>query len=226
MQRNSLFWAFLAILSLGLFSCKHEIPAAQLPVKLQPCSADSVYFVNEIFPLLISSCTQSGCHEADPATAGSDPITNYAQILDLVEPGDAAHSTLYKRIVATNSTRMPQRPLRVLSTAQIQKIEKWINQGAKKNDCYSCRDNYFTYAADIKPLIDNKCYGCHNDISANGGYDLSTYSNVKDIALSNKLSGSVSWLTGFKAMPKGAGKMPDCEITQIKKWVAAGAPNN
>ncbi len=38
--------------------------------------------------------------------------------------------------------------------------------------------------------------------------------------------GSVDHLPGYPAMPKGGTKLSDCKLTQIRKWIAAGAPNN
>lgn len=215
----------LLFVTLQVLSCKHEVIVAPEP-RLQPCSTDSVYFVNEVFPLIISGCTQVGCHNSDVNTQGSVPLTSYDEIMTEVVAGNAASSQLYKRITATNSTRMPQRPLRELTSDQKLLIQKWINQGALKSDCYSCNDQHYAFNADIKPLIANKCYGCHNDITANGGYDLSVYDSVKVVALNGKLVGSTTWAPNYLAMPRGSGKLPSCQLTQIKKWVEAGAPNN
>jgi hypothetical protein len=48
---------------------------------------------------------------------------------------------------------------------------------------------------------------------------------VKVVADNGRLMGSIKQLTGYSAMPVG-GKLADCEITQIQKWVNAGKLNN
>ena len=67
--------------------------------------------------------------------------------------------------------------------------------------------------------------GPFNPASLGGGIDLSTYTAIKASATSGKLYGSVSWATGFSKMPQTV-KLPDCEITQIKKWIDGGSLNN
>lgn len=74
--------------------------------------------------------------------------------------------------------------------------------------------------------MQNNCTGCHNPASLGGGIDLSTYTTVKASVTSGRLWGTINWTAGFSAMPKGGNKMPACQITQIKKWIDAGALNN
>ena len=59
--------------------------------------------------------------------------------------------------------------------------------------------------------------------------DLSTYTGVKDAATIGSLVGAVKYdklTTGFSAMPQGAPKLSDCDISLIQKWVREGALNN
>jgi cytochrome c553 len=114
-----------------------------------------------------------------------------------------------------------------LTTVQKSIIQKWINQGAKNNACAGrCDSTVFTFSGAVKPLIDNKCVGCHNASNLGGGIDLSTYATVKVVALNGKLLGSIKQQSGFSAMPKNGNKLSDCEITQVNKWITAGALNN
>jgi hypothetical protein len=41
-----------------------------------------------------------------------------------------------------------------------------------------------------------------------------------------KFWGSINHLPGFSAMPKNGTMLSPCEIGQVKRWIAAGAPNN
>lgn len=215
------------ILSLvsGLFliGCRHEIlPPYGGATVSETCSPDSVYFVNDVQPLLNSNCAMSGCHDNASHKEGVR-MTDYANIMEEVRAGSASNSKLY-RVIADGS--MPPRPMNPFTTAQKALIQKWINQGAKNNMCMSrCDSNSFTYAAAIKPLIDTKCVGCHGSGNSTG-VDLSTYTGTRTVALNGRLYGSIAQLTGFSPMPKNSSKLSTCEIRQVQRWIQAGAPNN
>jgi hypothetical protein len=220
---------FLLIL---FFSCKHEIPPQNLtdpPVAggTQTCSADTVYFQNKVLPLINSSCAMSGCHDAVTRKEGIN-LSSYANIIATggVKPGDPANSKLYKVLNRTGSDRMPPPPAAAFTQTQKDIIYKWILQGAGNNACNDCDTTVFTYNAGIAPIINTYCKGCHNASSLGGGIDLSIYTGVKNIAANGKLEGSITHATGYSAMPQGSAKLSDCRITQIKKWIAAGALNN
>ncbi|MEQ1554756.1 MAG: hypothetical protein ABL929_11285 [Ferruginibacter sp.] len=189
------------------------------------CSTDSVYFANSILPLIISGCATTGCHSA-ASHADGVTLVNYATIRNYVSAGNAGNSKLYKVLVKTGSERMPLPPLPAFTASQIALVQKWINQGAKNNGCDACDTTSFKYATAIQPLMQNNCTGCHNPASLGGGIDLSTYTTVKASVTSGRLWGTINWTAGFSAMPKGGNKMPACQITQIKKWIDAGALNN
>jgi len=213
-----------------IWACKHQIPDPPIPNSNIPgqtgraCDSDSVYFANEILPLLKSTCATSGCHDAFTQKEGVQ-ITSYATIMDYVVPSNANNSKLYEVITKTNK-RMPPAPMAALTVAEIAKIKKWISQGAKDNACDHCDTLDYKFSTAVKPLLDLKCKGCHNTASLGGGIDLSTYAATKISASNGKLYGAVNWSTGFKAMPQNSAKMPSCEILQIKKWIDSGAPNN
>jgi uncharacterized membrane protein len=221
---------------IGINSCKHEIPVVPdtgnqggvsgVPGSVgRSCSADSVYFANDILPIITSGCAMSRCHDAISHKEGVI-LTSYNNIMKYVIPFNTSNSKLYRVIVRTDNERMPPPPMASWTTDQVNKLQKWINQGTLNNACDKCDTADYKYSTAIKPIIENKCKGCHNPASLGGGIDLSTYSAVKTIALTGKLIGSVTWATGFKAMPQGGIKMPECEIKQVKKWIDAGTLNN
>lgn len=214
-----------------LFACTHEATspnsANNPPTFSASCSADTVYFVNEVLPIITSNCAMSGCHDAATRAEGVQ-LTSYSTIIKYVKAGNATGSKLYKVIIEPNpGDRMPPPPRSPLTAAQIAKIQKWINQGAKNNSCASaCDANVFTFSATIKPMLDTKCVGCHSATSPGGNINLSTYAAVRTVALNGKLYGSIAHQPGFSAMPKNGAKLSDCEITQVQRWIAAGALNN
>jgi hypothetical protein len=188
------------------------------------CSPDSVYFANDIYPLISSTCAMSGCHDARTRADGVD-LSNYAGILREVSPGRPTNSELYKEIVKTGSERMPPPPMPAWTAAQVALLNKWITQGAKNNACDRCDTLDFKYSTALKNIVSAKCQGCHNPSNKSGNIDLSTYAGLKAVTTNGRLYGSVTWSTGYSKMPPAL-KLPDCEIRQIKKWIDAGAPNN
>ena len=218
------------VLFFAFNSCKHEVPAlivntAPLP---GPVANNGVCFESEILPLFQSNCAKSGCHDA--ATHTKDIILDsYANILkkDIV-PGSADNSKIYRVLFETGKDKMPQPPNADLTIAQKAVIAKWINEGAKNtvNCNTSCDSNQFKYSANVSVIINTFCTGCHSGTVPSGNIDLSNYNALKVQALNGRLVGAVAHNAGYSAMPKDANKLTDCQITQIKKWVAAGALNN
>jgi hypothetical protein len=188
------------------------------------CSADTVYFGNEIFPLINSTCATSGCHDATTHKEGVN-LSTYDHIKKYVVPGNAGKSKIYKVVTKGGEEKMPPPPNPAWTTLQINRLKTWIEQGAKNNVCNACDSANYKYSTAIKPLIQNSCLGCHSGSSPGGNIDLSTYAGVKTIGLNGKLYGSITWSTGFSAMPKGI-KLTDCKIEQVKKWIDGGCPNN
>lgn len=236
MKKTIISTLVIAMVStVSFLSCKHEILfqegapiVADVPnpgSSGKSCSADTVYFANEIQPLLNSSCAMSGCHDAVSHKEGIN-LSTYLGTLKIVSPGRPSSSGLYTELLKTGSNRMPPPPMPALTSTQISKIQKWITQGAVNNVCDQCDTTNFRFSTAIKPIMDNKCVGCHNAASLGGNVDLSSYAAIKTSAISGKLYGSIVWTAGISAMPKGGVKIPDCEIKQIKKWIDAGMLNN
>lgn len=90
-----------------------------------------------------------------------------------------------------------------------------------------CDTANVSYSAVIAPIIQEHCYeGCHNGSSPASGFSLETYAGVKAKVTEGRLYGAVSQQPGFVAMPQGQGLIPSCQISQIKAWIDAGAPDN
>ena len=239
-MKNKIVYVIFSLIA-GLFilnACRHEIlnpgngsggggtgGGGNLP-PTSICNPDSVYFVNDIMPLISSNCTMSGCHDNITHADGVN-LTTYTKIMGYVRPGDAANSKLYKVIIKTDGDRMPPPPMAPMTTAQKALIQKWINQGAKNNSCIgSCDTTVFTYSGAVTPIMDNKCAGCHNPSNLGGNIDVSTFAAVRVVALNGKLYGSIAHQTGYSPMPKNAAKLSDCEIRQVQKWIIAASQNN
>lgn len=234
MQKNLLLVFSIFMVAVCIGSCQHDpFTPTKTDNKPKPytgaCSPDSTYFKNTIGPLLYSSCGESGCH--DIISANRDiVIINYQTLMDshIINPGHSELSGLYNVITEKlASERMPESPKPPLTPGQIKLIKDWIDQGAKNNACTAeCDSSSFTYAADVRPILDIYCVGCHNGPNPQGNKELVTYDGVKKFAQDGRLLGSMVHEVGIVAMPYKTDKMPDCEIAIVRKWIEDGAQNN
>lgn len=81
-----------------------------------------------------------------------------------------------------------------------------------------------SYSQTIKPILDRNCNGCHF-AGNSSGIDLETHADVKASADNGSLLASIKYEPGWSPMPK-SGKMDDCTIAKIEKWVNNGTPND
>lgn len=193
------------------------------------CDPTKIYFQQQVLPVLLSNCAMSGCHD-DASHQGGVVLTSFEKVMSTagIRPGHPGNSELYERITDTDpDKRMPRPPRSPLSPAQITVIRQWIEQGALNLSCQpSCDSNSFTYSGAIKAIITSKCQGCHSGTTASGGIDLSSYNGVKAKVTDGRLLGAINHQPGFSAMPKNGAKLSECEITQVRKWIEGGSPNN
>lgn len=238
--RTSAMWWSLSLVAVLVFAgCKHEPPFA--PVDEDPgnggggteppegvvCEPNTVYFQQQVLPLLISNCTVgSGCH----ATAHDDnddiQLTSYASLMNsgVIQDGD-----LWEAINDNDpDDRMPRPPQNPLTPEQINLIGRWIQQGAQNNSCEAsgCDTLNVTYSGTIVPLIASRCQGCHSGGSPQGGLNLTSWSVLNALAADGRLGGAVQHLPGYEPMPRNAPRMNDCRVRQFMIWIEAGAPNN
>jgi len=82
------------------------------------------------------------------------------------------------------------------------------------------------YTNDVAKVLSNAgCISCHASSGGSGGVALETYAEVKTQALNGRLYGAMAALPNYTAMPP-SGKLDECTILRIKKWVDMGAPEN
>ncbi|OIP02482.1 MAG: hypothetical protein AUJ98_01250 [Bacteroidetes bacterium CG2_30_33_31] len=191
------------------------------------CNPNTVYFVNDILPILSSSCAYSGCHDNITATHGIK-LGSYADVMasGVVSAGSPSNSNLYQAITG-GEDMMPPSPKTPLTAFQQTQIRDWISQGAKNNFCDDgCDSSNVTFSGTILPLMNSYCTGCHSGSAPSGGIAITNYTNVSAIAQNGKLYGSITHSAGFSAMPKNGTKLSDCNIAKVRIWIAAGTVNN
>jgi uncharacterized membrane protein len=232
------------VVSLG--SCKHETP--NLLVENpgnggtggnggggggggnSGCDPNTVFFVNDILPIIVSNCAMSGCH--DPASHEDGVIlNNYANIMATGEiiAGNPGESELFEKITEDDDEDiMPPSPSNPLTGEQISLIQTWIQQGAQNNECteVDCNLTNVTFTNTIQPIIANNCGGCHDNTSPSGGLTLQTYAQISAIANSGALENALYGTNGATLMPYNSSQLNDCFLEQINIWITEGAQNN
>lgn len=236
MHYRSLIFGTLCFALLHLIGCKHEVPSPNFPpgsevIESTECDPDTVYFQQDILPLLASSCAMPDCHDVASHEDGII-LDSYANILfgdddNLVVPGSLGASELYEVITEDDPDKiMPPPPATPLSSDQISTIATWIQQGALNNSCSSCDTSQFTYSAIIAPIMQNNCTACHGGSAPDAGLDLTTHAGVSSAASYLQLTERVSHAPGFDPMPPTGDGLSTCQVTQIENWINAGMPNN
>jgi len=90
-----------------------------------------------------------------------------------------------------------------------------------------CDDTVVTFSGTITQIL-QPCLSCHsNSLAANDGVGvkLENYADVQIYVKSGQLMGAINHTSAYP-MPKGGGKLPDCEIAQLQKWIDSQTPNN
>ena len=82
-----------------------------------------------------------------------------------------------------------------------------------------------SYATDIVPILEANCYDCHTTSSNSSGVLLDNYDALVFYAQNGYLYGNITHAPGYNPMPDGGGKLSDCTIATIKKWIDSGTPH-
>jgi uncharacterized membrane protein len=93
----------------------------------------------------------------------------------------------------------------------------------------TCDLTTVTFATTVKPILQASCLSCHSNskaASSGSGIKLENYSDVVITTKNGQLMGSIKHSNGYVAMPNGGGKLTDCEISKLQKWIDNGMLNN
>jgi hypothetical protein len=196
------------------------------------CS-DSIYFAQKILPLITNKC--AWCHNGT-SQGGEDnlfALNSYETIRPYVDPSNPSSSSLYRVLSSSGENLMPPPPNPVLDNSDQAMFLKWITEGAVNNSCSggTCdTTGTITYTAQIVPILQHNCTGCHTPPYNQGGVDLTGYAQVKTLAETLRpnspggtpvLIGVVKRMAGFKSMPTSY-KLDECSIRTMELWIAQG----
>lgn len=83
-----------------------------------------------------------------------------------------------------------------------------------------------SYTQKVTPILRQYCYSCHASGFPSGNIQMGTYTADKVIAQNGKLFGSINHSAGYSPMPQSGGKLSNCQLSVIKKWIDEGMLNN
>lgn len=95
----------------------------------------------------------------------------------------------------------------------------------------NCDTTAVTYALTIAPILQNYCNTCHGNTSAaaaGAGIYLEGHTHVSTYITAHPtlFLDAIQHTGTATPMPLGGGALSSCNLTQIKKWIQAGMPNN
>ncbi len=222
-----------------------------------PPPSSPKFYATRVTDILNDNCLT--CH--DETAKGGLRLDSYASIMKggadgaVVVPGDPAASVLIQAIRRTGELKMP--PKRVLSDAEVADLEAWVKAGAAGADpapapapAAMASANQTTGGApvaaaaalpakvdadffenNVRPILANSCYGCHDD-TAKGGLRLDSKAAFEkggehgpvvvpgDTEKSLLIQAVLQ--TGDLKMPKGGKLKPD-QVATLVEWVKMGA---
>lgn len=90
----------------------------------------------------------------------------------------------------------------------------------------SCDSVSVTYRGTIAPLMVQHCQRCHGPGRAESGVVVTSHHSMQTLGRTGLLVGVISHQAGYPAMPQGAPRLSDCDISKVRSWVRAGMPDN
>ncbi|MDV7390086.1 hypothetical protein RZS08_01980, partial [Arthrospira platensis SPKY1] len=89
-----------------------------------------------------------------------------------------------------------------------------------------CDTTNVTYTNVVVPILATHCNNCHNPADPRGGVIVDRYDELINVVNNGRFWGSINHSAGYSPMPKGSGRLSDCNLLKIKKWIDDGALNN
>lgn len=203
------------------------------------CDPNTVYFQQQILPILVSSCAvpNLGCHNTATSNNKGVVLTSYNSLISSDDAWDTDKTPLDQDFWdVIEDGEMPEPSSGITLTAEQRNlIFKWLQQGAQNNSCEpsigSCDTTNVSFSQDVMPIITTHCKGCHSGTSPQANIVLEDYGTVQSVASTQRngislLSGVINHQAGFKNMPYNQPKISTCKILTIESWINKGMPNN
>ncbi|MEX0967977.1 MAG: hypothetical protein WD077_12115 [Bacteroidia bacterium] len=123
-------WRLLLLLMsffFGATSCYYDNEEELYPATGSNCDTTTVSFVNDIKPILVTSCIRAGCH-ASSAPAVGISLESHSGVKAVAEDGRLAAAVTHSGAAVPMPYNEPK-----LLDCQVNTIIAWVNQGALNN---------------------------------------------------------------------------------------------
>ncbi len=196
----------------------------------QVCDTSIVYYDQQIAPLLQANCVV--CHNPNQPAKKShgvylDTYDHVKVSIEVKVKNGVTFNELEKVIV---NNRMPPKDHQPLTVEQKKLIVKWVKQGMQHTSCEETTNTVNsdiasstpTYETHIKPLLQNRCLGCHNGSNAPNGLDFTNTFTLMEQISTGRLVKAMQHAEGVKPMPSPTEKLSEAEITMVQLWISSG----
>jgi hypothetical protein len=120
---NKRLYISMVLLSIACIACNDK----------ECNTSSSLSFANDIQPIFNDNCATSGCHDVSTQKGGLN-LSAGSSYAELSQVGSGYINTSNpKSSVLYSSMRSNMPPSGVLDKCTLEKIEKWMEQGAKNN---------------------------------------------------------------------------------------------
>jgi hypothetical protein len=211
-------------------SCQHDTVGLD--------TVRTINFETEILPIFQANCTRTGCHGGTSQEGVKYNFSNYDGIREAVVPGKPEKSAAYTALISKWDNLMP--PDVPLSKEQRSLIRIWILQGAKNTSDTSQKtvdtSHYVQRACfqrDILPVLISSCAlsNCHDNITARGGYNFTSYTSVRNTVVPGNPSASRLYTSITRGgeedimPPAGYTQLTQAQKDSMYNWIHYGALN-
>lgn len=124
-MKHIILIAALAVLATGCYNDKYDKLYPGTGVVL--CDTTSVTFTNDVQPIFAANCNNAGCHDVATSSGGYN-FTTYAGSQSAVLNGKLSGCINWTPGFSAMPKNLPK-----LTPCEINKIQRWINQGALNN---------------------------------------------------------------------------------------------
>lgn len=119
----------IAVLSIAITGCYNDKADKLYPVAATvTCDTTTITYAHDILPIITAKCNiAGGCHDAQGAATSNFDFTQYQPL------NDVANNQLLGDIRWESGHNPMPKGLPKLSDCEIDKITRWVNQGALNN---------------------------------------------------------------------------------------------
>jgi len=175
------------------------------------CDSTNVKYKPTVQSIISTYC--GVCHGA-----GSNiPLTTDSNAVYILATSGKLQELVIKR---SGSTPMPPASSSPLPNCQIAQLKNWIQNSAS----LTCDSTNVKYNPTVQTIISVFCLSCHGANNSRHIVQLTTYSSVQNLVSDGTIQQLVIDRTDNPMPPSG--KLPACQIAQLKNWIKNGAPQN